>query len=93
MTENNRNRHHAFTRLTPAGQRGYRDFLAGKPMPPANVFDGWSRAKQRNYERGRLHAANVRAYLGNAAAPERSLPQVYAAAAAIGEAVPPSYRY
>ena len=87
---NNRNRHNPFFRDTPAGRRGYRDAMAGRPYPRPAVFDGWSRAKQRNYERGRLHAANVRAAFGRHAAATRLRHQVWEAAETIGPAVPPS---
>jgi hypothetical protein len=90
MSENNRNGHRPFTRDTPAGRRGWRDAMAGKPFPPAAIFDGWPFAKQRNYERGRLHAMNVRAHLGDRAPAERTVDAVWEAAAALGNAVPES---
>ena len=40
----------------PASDIGWADYAAGWPFPAD--YDTWSRKRQRNYENGRLRAAN-----------------------------------
>lgn len=43
---------------TPASNRGWEDYLAGRGFPPE--YDTWNQVVQRHYERGRLRAAGAR---------------------------------
>ena len=58
--------HNAKTRGAPLqleSRWGWSDYRAGRPYRPE--YETWSRIQQRNYENGRLRAANVKAAFGN----------------------------
>lgn len=65
--------------------RGWADYRSGAPFPAE--YDTWNPPEQRNYENGRLRAANVKAAFGKIAArPSRKL--ILDAADIVGNAIP-----
>jgi len=58
----------------PHALLGWREYAQGLPYPKA--YDGWKEIDQRNYENGRMRAANYRLAIG-----DRPLPPTHPSSA------------
>lgn len=72
---------------TQESNTGWLDYAEGMPYPKA--YDGWSIAAQRNYEKGRLRAANYKLAFDTLPYKQVTAAQQIAAIKKVGEPVPP----
>lgn len=70
----------------PQSDMGWRDYRAGAPFP--RDYDLWPRIEQRNYENGRLRAANYKVAFGILPPKQASVARCAQVADLIGIAVP-----